>query len=165
MANNTAWGEIDIEFGTPGNGDLMSSTLKKIGTVKEESLSVEKEDGTKLELYGTGHILVDELKTDPKLTIKGIVIGISKENVTEFWDATPSGTGATEKIEVASLVSKKKYSVRLASKVSGSDTLEAPYCSVVFSPAFSEKEGWTAEFAFTMIKGASGKLFHIGKVS
>ena len=43
--NATAWGEVEVKFGTPGAGNTMATTLKSLGIIKEDSLSWEKEDG------------------------------------------------------------------------------------------------------------------------
>lgn len=158
---NTAWGEQIVSFGTPAAGDAMSASLTSIGTIKEDSVSIEKADGTVLELYGTGHVLVDKLKGEPSLTLKFTLVGISDAAIALFWDAAK----VTTRTSVASLVNSTKKSVKLASKVVGSDTLEAPYCEVSMGPLFSEKEGWTAEISVTIIKGATGKLFYMDKVS
>lgn len=158
---NTAWGSLVISFGTPAAGDTMSASLTSIGTIKEDSVSIEKADGTVLELYGTGHTLVDKLKGEPTLTLKFTAIGITAAAVALFWDAAVVTTRTT----VASMINSKKLSVKLASLVVGSDTLEAPYCEVSMGPLFSEKEGWTAEISVTLIKGATGKIFYMDKVA
>lgn len=156
----TAWGEVIISFGTPAAGDAMSATLTDIGKIKEDTVSIEKADGTVLELFSTGHNLVDKLKGEPTLTLKATLIGITAAAVALFWETTT----VTTRTAVASLVNSTKKSVKLASKVVGSDTFEAPYCEVSMGPLFSEKEGWTAEVSITVIKGATGKIFYMDKV-
>jgi hypothetical protein len=158
---NTAWGEQVVSFGTPAAGDTMSASLTDIGKIKEDTVSIEKADGTVLELFSTGHNLVDKLKGEPTLTLKFTLIGITAAAIALFWDATLVSTRTT----VKSLVNSDKLSVKLASKVVGADTLEAPYCEVSMGPLFAEKEGWTAEISVTIIKGASGNLFFMDKVA
>lgn len=58
----TAWGEIIMSIGTPGAGEIMSTTLTSLGNIKEESVSLETEDGNVYQLFGTGHVLLDQLK-------------------------------------------------------------------------------------------------------
>ena len=160
--SKTAWGEIEFFIGTPGTGDVMSTSLTSLGYMKEDSVGIEKEDGSLLQLFGTGHRLIDELKGEPTLRLKGTLIGISDTVAQEFWDATASGSGDEEKTGIKSFVTSKKMSVKMSSKVVGSRTLEAPYCSVSLMPLFSEKEGWTAEIEFTILTGQTGYPFQFG---
>jgi hypothetical protein len=160
MSVKTAWGEQVVSIGTPGTGDIMATTLADIGLIKEESISFEKADGTKLELFSTGHNLVDSLRTEPIITLKMTLIGITDSARQMFWKTTT----ALGRTTVKSLVNSTKYSVKLASKVVGADTLEAPYCEVSMGPLFAEKEGFTAEVAFTFLRGATGDLFYMDVV-
>lgn len=163
-ASATAWGNVNIRIGESANGS-MATELVTIGTLKEDSVSIETAEGTKYELYGTGHVLVDQLFSEPTLTLKAQVIGANRDLIEKLWNTSKTGTGNTEKLVVKSLVTSKKFSVQLASEIEGSDTFEAPNCSVSMSLVFSEKEGWCGDISFTIMKGGDDSFFQFGKVA
>lgn len=71
----------------------------------------------------------------------------------------------TTPTHIKSFVCSEYFSVKMASKVVGSDSLEAPKCTVSVKPVFSEKEGWSAEVEFTILKGTAAYLFNVGTVA
>lgn len=164
-AEKTAWGEIDMELGKTASGDLMSTEMESIGILKEESLSLSTEDGKKYELYGSGHELVDELQGEPSLTVTGTVVQVPEKTREKLWEIKKEGAGDEQKLIVKSMVTRDKYSVRFASRVVGSETFEAPLCSVNMKPVFSETEGWCAEVSFRIIRSKlTNILFLFGVV-
>lgn len=150
--------ESDGSF--PDVADLIS-----IGVLKEETIGMTSEDGTAYELWGSGHVLVDEMKGEPTLKVTGTIVQVPEETRKRFWDTESVGTGSEKKMRVKSLVSTKKYAVQFAFPVSGSETFETLYCSVTLKPLFEEKEGWTAEVEFKILRGPAGYLFDFGVVS
>lgn len=159
----SAWGNLTIKIGTPGANNAMSTSLSAIGTVKEDSFSVETEDGKKLQWFSTGHNLVDELQTQPTLILKMQVKNLNKSALTKFWDVEEDGT--TGKLKVNAMMTTDKFSVSIQSEVVGSETLEIPYCSVSMKPVYSEDSGWEQEVQFTVLSPGSGQpLFQIGQV-
>ncbi len=158
---NKAWGEIDFKIGTPKAGNLMSTALSTIGNVKEDSISIETEDGGKLEWKATGGRVIDTLQKEGKITIKCTVNNLKKATLEKFWNVTENSEG---KLEVHGMTSSNKLSVAFASKVAGTETFEAPYCSVSMKPKFSEKDGWEQEVEFTLLRGSeTAPLFVIGQ--
>lgn len=163
--NPTAWGNVKMYFGTPEQGGEMPSSLMSIGNILEGSLNIEKEDGTTLELYEEGHVLRDMMQLEPTLRVNATIIGIPEATRSAFWETEVNGAGEAKKVSVKSMVSNKKYAVKFAAEqVPGSDTFEAPYCSVNMGPAYSSEQGWTADVVITILKGDSGKLFDFGVV-
>lgn len=152
----TAWGEILLSYGTPGTNDEMATSLSSLGYIKEDSLSIDTEEGEMLQLFGTGHVLVDEQGSEPIVRIKATLIGVNNT----FWDMASSPDTAVE-----SFVDSANYSIKMASKVVGSETLEAPKCKVAAKPLFSEKEGWTVELTITVLKGKAGYYWNFGTVT
>ncbi len=143
----------------------MATIFKSMGNILEESLSIEKEDGTVLQLFEEGHILIDELHQEPTLKINATIIGIPEDIRQAFWNVETSGTGDARKVSVKSLLNSNKYSVKFAAEgVPGSETFEAPYCSVNMGPAYTSAQGWTATVVITILKGKSGRLFDFGVV-
>lgn len=165
MSDKTAWGEVKMKIAETEALETFPIALVDLGIIKEDSLSISKEDGTKLQLFGEGHVLVDELQLEPTLKIALQIVGISDVNKAKFWDATTTGTGDAAKFAVKSLVNTKKFAIQFAAtKVVGSDTFEAPKCTVTLSPLYSSKEGWMSDVQITVIKAITGTLFQFGKV-
>lgn len=160
----TAWGKIEMEIGTPAANGGMSESLESIGLLKEDTLSIEAADGTVLELYTSGHELRDELKGEPTITVKATIIEMPEAVRAKIWEIESVDTAGNPKYRVKSLVSNRKWSTRFASQVVGSETFEAPYCSMSMKPVFSEKEGWSAEVEFKLLRGQAGYLFDFGIV-
>jgi hypothetical protein len=161
----TAWGNSILEIGTPGTGNAMSDTLEQIGYILEETLTIELEDGTELTLYEEGHILRDQLQQEGTVRITGTLIGIPDDVIAKFWQVETEGTGDTAKTWVKSMVASEKYSVRMGTPaVVGSERLLVPYASVNLGVAYSSTQGWTAPFTFTILKGATERMFGFDKV-
>lgn len=164
-AENTAWGKILMEMEETGANDTMPQALESVGTLKEETLALATEEGKKYELFGSGHELLDELQGEPTLTVTATVVQVPEETRKKLWEVEETGEGDAKKMKVKSMVTKKKYGVRFASQVPGSETFEAPKCSVNMKPVFSETEGWSAEISFKIIKSQiTGVLFQFGIV-
>lgn len=154
-----AWGEIIMSIAPTGALDVMGTPLVELGFVKEDSMAINLEEGPKLQLFGTGHVLVDEVQQEDIINVAATLIGLEK--ATQFWEM---GTGPTEG-QVISLVNSDNWSVKFASKVVGSKTFEAPKCKIKATPVFSEKEGWSANLKITVLKGAAGYFYKHGTVS
>lgn len=155
----TAWGEIEMLVGTPGASDAMSASLESLGYIKEDSLAFETEEGEKMQLFGTGHVLVDEQGGEPSVRVKATLLGIEKAK--QFWEMGVDPNPG----QVKSFVTSDAYSVKFASKVVGSETFEAPKCKIAAKPLFSEKEGWTVELTITVLKGLADYFWNFGTVS
>lgn len=151
----TAWGEIEMSVAATGASDVMGTPLVSLGYIKEDSLGIETEAGDKLQLFGTGHVLVDELSSEDILKVSCILIGIDK--ATQFW-----GMNGTK---LESLVNSADWSVKFAAKVTGSKTFEAPKTKIKATPIFDEKEGWTVNIEITVLKGEQGYFFDFGTVA
>lgn len=153
----TAWGEVEMSVADTGLADVMGSPLESLGYIKEDSLVIVPEDGGALQLFGSGHVLLDELKNEPTLKVNCTLIGIA--NATQFWTLD----GATQKVQ--SLINSGNFSIQFAAKVVGSDTFMAPKCKIYATPVYSEKEGWTVNLEITIVKGEAGYLFEFGTVA
>lgn len=163
--SKTAWGEVEMQFAETTVDEAMPTVLASIGEILEGSLGLEKEDGTKLQLFKEGHILVDELQQEPTLKVKATIIGIPNAIKEKFWDTENTGSGDSEKYAVKSLINSKKFAIAFAAvKVPGSETFEAMKCTISMSPLYSSTQGWTSDVQITIIKGLTGKLFQFGKV-
>jgi hypothetical protein len=140
--------------------------MTSIGFIEEETLSIEKEDGTELTLYEEGHILRDSLQQEPILRVKCTIIGIPDATRAAFWKTTTAGAGNAKKVKVASLVTSDKYAIKFAAEqVPGSETFEAPYCTVNMGPLYSSTGGWKADVQITLVKNGEWPLFSFGVVA
>ena len=155
----TAWGEIEMSVAATGALDVMGTPLVSLGYIKEDTLEIGTEAGDKLQLFGTGHVLIDELSSEDTISVNCDLVGIAK--ATQFWEVGTAGEAG----QVKSLVNSADWSVKFAAKVVGSDTFEAPKCKIKATPKFSEKEGWTVSLAITILKGAAAYFFKFGTVA
>lgn len=156
MSQKTAWGEIELSVGETGAAGAMASTLTSVGYILENSFSMPNEEGTTLSLNATGGVRVDEKTGEPRIIVNCTLIGI--ENATQFWGIS----GGAKRI--TSFSNDKKYSVRIASKVVGSEALEAPECKINGLPQFSETEGWTVPLVISILKGEAGYYYEYVEV-
>lgn len=164
-AENTAWGKINMYTGETAASDALAASMELVGVLKEETIGLTTEEGKKYELWGSGHELLDELQGEPSLLVSATITQVPEEIRKKFWDIKEVGTGDDRKLQVKSMVTRKKWSVKFASEVPGSETFEAPLCSVNMKPVFSETEGWSAEVSFRIIKSKiTGVLFQFGVV-
>lgn len=154
----TAWGEIVMSVAKTGASDVMGTPLVPLGYIKEDSLAIETEEGEVMQLFGTGHVLVDEQGGEPSVRIKATLLGIT--NGKQFWTFDATNVG-----QVESFVTTDNYSVKFASKVVGSESFEAPKCKIAAKPLFSEKEGWTIELTITVLKGVAGYFWNFVTVA
>lgn len=158
----SSWGELEISIGIPGALNIMSVALTTIGQVKEDSFSLETEDGKKLQWFATGHNLIDELRLQATLMIKLSIKNLNLSELSRFWDVTES----TDDIDVNTMTTSIKYSVKIASKVVGSEVLEIPYCSVYMKSTYSEDAGFGQDVEFTVLRGAvDAPLFQIKQLT
>lgn len=162
----TAWGDTHIYLGTPGANGAMASSLDDLGIIDEDGLSLETADGNAIQLKDINGKLIDELTQEPELTVNFTLLKPSEETRGKFWDMEENGTGATRKVQVKSLVTLQKYSLKFANpKQVGSETFEAPYCSVTMKPNWSASKGFYAECSAKLINGDAGYLFSFGEVA
>jgi len=159
MANKpTGWGKVSLLYGTPTSSQEMATTLVKMGDILENSLSIEQQEGTKLQLYAEGHILKDELQLEGTNSIKATLIGIPEDTRKKFWATDNAGE------TVSSMITASKFSIKLVPHVLGAETLSAPYCSINLGMAYSSQQGWTAPVTVTILQNEAGKFFEFGTV-
>ena len=159
--NPTAWGNLIFRVAEADPTGEMPEALEQLGWIVENSISIDVQRGTKLELKETGGVLRDSVETEPTLKIGMDIIGIPEEMRKKFWD-TEDKEG---KIRVKSLVNTSKYAIGILNpKIKGSDTLEVPNTEVFMSPLLTDDKGYTATLEFTILKSKAEHLFDMGKV-
>lgn len=159
----TAWGDTHIFMGiTPESGE-MASSLDDLGSIDEDGLSLETADGTTYTLKDINGKTLDELSLEPELTINFTLVGPSESARGKFWDVEKDETSGM--LKVKSLISTKHYSVKFGNpKVTGSETLEAPYCKVAMKPLWGASKGWTAECSAKILQGKAAYMFGFGTI-
>lgn len=160
MSQKTAWGEIELSVGETGTAGAMATTLTSVGYILENSFAMPNEEGTTLSLNATGGVRVDEKNGEPRIIVNCTLIGIEK--AAQFWGIDTATTGKTR---ITSFTNDKKFSVRIASKVVGSEALEAPECKINGLPQFSETEGWTVPLVISILKGEAGYYYDYVEVT
>lgn len=150
-----AWGKPGITMGKTGSNDAMSSEMKSVGTVKEDSTLVDPQDGGEKELYGEGHELVasEEMEGYDKITFD--VIEADLKTVAAFYGETIEADGDFTK---KTTVVKEPYSVQIDPSNIGAVGYKAPKCSVKIKSTFTAKEGWLHKFELKAMKAASGEF-------
>lgn len=141
------------------------STMLKMGYILEDTLEITNEEGDALELFEEGHILRDQVRLEGTITINCEIIGVPDNILEAFWVTETTGTGAEEKRQVKSLINNDKYAVAFyVPTAPGSDTFEAPYCTVNMGMGYSSTQGFTLPIEIIIVKGATENLFQFGIV-
>lgn len=154
----TAWGNTQFKFADAAANGTMPTTLEQLGWILEGTAELRNEAGDVLELKEEGGILRDELRKEGKLILAGTIIGIPEAMRTKFWDMDGN--------KVKSTVNAKKFATQLcAPDVVGSETIDAPYCSVAMGPLYSSDQGYTAEVEVTILRGPADYLFEFGTIA
>lgn len=162
----TSWGDVHAELGVPGANGAMSANLEDLGSIDTDALTIETADGTVYQLKDINGKLIDELKQEPELTVNFTLLKPSEATRGKFWDTEVIGTGAARKQRIKSLITTKKYSFKFSNpKMIGSETFEAPYCSMSMKPGYSSQKGFTAVCSAKLLVGAAGYLFDFGIVA
>lgn len=167
MSEVTAWGKITLNIGETGASDAMASALSELGIVEEDSFALETEEGDKIQLFGTGHVLVDEKQLENIESVSCQVIVPSLEQITKFWDVTKTGAEGAEVYTVHSTVSNKYYSIQFLPELVGAIKLEAAKTKPSCQLTFEEKKGWVLQISFTIVPvqktGAKPEKFKLSK--
>ena len=161
-SNPTAWGNLILELATAEATGEMPKALEQLGWILENSISLDVQRGTKMELKETGSIVRDSMESEPTITVGMDIIGIPTAMRTKFWDAEDK----EGKTRVKSLVTSSKFGIKISNPaVKGSDTIEIPKASVFMSPVLSDDKGYTAKLEFTILKSEAEYLFDMGTVA
>lgn len=167
LPRKTAWGNAQIFYAPAGTDQTMPAlnTLKQMGYILEGTLAIANEEGDALELFEEGHILRDQMRLEGTITVNCEIIGVPDDIVESFWKTTASGTDGNAKRQVSSLINNDKFAVAFyVPDAPGSDTFEAPYCTVNMGTAYSSTQGWTLPIEIIIVKGAAEYLFQFGIV-
>lgn len=161
----SSWGDVHASIGKPEANGAMSKSLSDLGSIDTDALTIETADGTVYQLKDINGKLIDELKLEPELTVKFTLLKPSEATRGKFWDVEVAGEGAARKLRVKSLITNEKFSFMFSNpKAIGSETFEAPYCSMSMKQGFTAQKGFTAECTAKLLTGGAGYLFDFGIV-
>jgi hypothetical protein len=152
MSEANAWGKITLKVAeAPASGAEMPGSMADLGIVEEDSFSLETEAGEKIQLWGTGHVLVDQKQLENVESLTCTLIVPTLEQITKFWKVTSSGEGDAKKYTVHSTMTDKKYSITFEPELVGAIKLEIPKTDVSAQLDFEEKKGWVMTITFTIV--------------
>lgn len=151
--NNTAWGEIALKIGDANPTGAMQTTLESIGIVKEDSISIDTQDGKKMEWKAVGGAVIDSLQGEPTLTIKAHVKNLNKTALSKFWTVKE----ATDNLEVSGFTNTKKFAISLEPSVVGAEVTNYPLTTINAKPVFKEDAGWGLDIEIKILKPAGDK--------
>lgn len=161
----TAWGDAHIFVGEETSTGAMPTSVEDLGSIDEDSLSLETADGTVYTLKDINGKTLDEVALEPELTINFTLISPSESTRGKFWDLEKDS--ASGLLKVKSMIAKKHYALRFGNPtVVGSETLEAPYCKLTMKPAWAAAKGWTAECSAKILQHPKADfIFGFGTVT
>lgn len=151
--NATAWGELTISLGDSTGNETMQSALTSIGNVKQDSVSIEMEDGDTKEWKAVGGRVVDKAEGEPTVIVKAHVKNLNMSALSKFWKVTEA-SGA---LSVTSFRSDKKFAVKIEPSVIGGEIVEIPMASVKANIAYDENGGYGLDVSFTVLSPGAGK--------
>lgn len=149
--DSTAWGKITLNAGTATGTQTMPTDLSTIGIVEEDSFAIETEAGEKIQLFGSGHVLVDQKQLENIETLSCRVIVPTLAQITQFWDVTKIDSDGEEKYAVHSTVGNEHIAIQFLPELVGAIMLEAPRTDPACQLTFEEKKGWVLDMSFTVI--------------
>lgn len=163
----TAWGNTNIYFLAANEGQTMPelSAMTRMGDIYEDDdITITTDEGEVLELRETGGILRDQLRQEGTVTLNLSLIGVTDEALA-FWQTSVVGTGDTAKRRVQSLINNDKFAIAFyVPTAPGSDTFEAPYCTVNMTPGYASTTGWIQPIEIIILKGQADYLWDYGLV-
>lgn len=152
-----AWSKCLIEIGKTGANDIMATTLKSIGIIKDKSSTLEASEGEALEAKATGGELVAKEVTEGGFQLKTRVIEPTDELLLELG----LGEAKDSEFNIKTHVVEGDFSVKLTPKNIGAKGIKAPKCSITYTPGWSEEEGNYADLTFDILKGEGDYWYSI----
>lgn len=139
-----SWSECTITIGKTGEGDVMATSLKSVGTIKDRSTTLGSAEGDKLEAKATGGKTVAAEYLDGTFQLKTRIIEPPQELfVTLGLGETASSlpTDAEEATDIKTHIVPDDYSVKVTPKNVGATGINAPKTRLMVTPGYSEEEG------------------------
>ena len=148
-----AWSKCKIEIGTTGASDAMASTFNDVGTILNQSSTLSAEAGDKMQAIATGGEVVAEEPQEGTLTLETTIIEPTAEliNLLGLCNTISTPSSATE-IVMKTHVVEGNWSVKVIPKNNGAWGIQAPKCSITYTPAWSEENGNQAVLTFSILK-------------
>lgn len=152
MATIMAWSKCSIKIGeTPAN-EGMATNLTSIGTIKNQSATLESAEGDALEAVATGGELVAREALEGAFTLTCRVI----EPTDALYTLLGLGEAAESNFNVNTHLVGKSYSVEVTPKNAGARGIRAPKTTITFAAGWSEEEGNYADITFGIVHGEAG---------
>ena len=168
---NPDWAKsIKVFLGSTGKGDTMATEMGDLGAIDTDALTIETADGTVLELKDINGKLLSRLQQEPTVTINFTLLSPSETTRDRFWTIKEEGEGEARKLKVVSLIQNEPMSLRFANvDAIGSETFEAPKCSVSMNMVYAANKGYTGVCKAILMwpqrtEGVKSELFQFGVV-
>lgn len=152
FGGKTAWGETEVLIGATGEKGAEGTALVKLGHVKEGSISISQEEGTKKEWKATGGVVIDSYIAPGKLTVSFTVKNLNEEVLERFFEVK----SANNKLTIASLSNDKEYTIKIDHKGAGVEVLTFPRTKISAKLLFSEEDGYGLELMVDVLKSEAG---------
>lgn len=142
-----------VYLGEIGAGETLSPLFEDLGIIDADSLTITTADGTVIEIKDINGELIEQVKLQPTLTVGFTLLNPSEKTRGKFWELREVGEGDARKVQVVSLVQNKRMSLKFANIDNiGSETFEAPKCSISMSLAYAANKGYTGTCTAVLLK-------------
>lgn len=155
MATIMAWSKCSIKIGETPAGEAMAETLTSIGTIKNQSATLESAEGDALEAVATGGELVAREALEGAFTLTCRVIEPTDALYT-LLGLGEAVTGTAGAYNVSTHLVGKAFSVEVTPKNAGAKGIKAPKTNVTFAAGWSEEDGNYADLTFGILHGEAG---------
>lgn len=153
--------KIIVEIADATEDGAMPTEWKKLGEVKDGSITPDNQEGTTKELINTEGDVVDSFKFPDRLGWKMVVFGIPDELKKKFWEVTDKD-GVSQ---VKSMSNNKDFAIRMLSPdLPGTDAVAYPRCKVNMGMGYSNDDTFYSEIGIKVQKPKNGVIFEHGPV-
>lgn len=139
-SNATAWGEIEFLVGAQD-----TDPTEAAGIVRAGSFSLEVQDGQTKEWRAIGGKIIDSIQEEPTLRVSFEV-----KNINPSWWKSTGGV-------VSSFISNDHHSIKISSKVSGSEVLTLWNCTITARPVYGDDSGYGTQVTATALYSEAKK--------
>ncbi len=151
----TAWGEEKIYIADAKEDGAMpnASEFKLLGNIKEDSISIDTQEGKKYEWKATGGRVVDSYQGEPTHSVKCVVKNLNKSVLEKVWKVKEVGNA----LHIESFSMNKKYAIKMDSEVEGAEVVKFAKCAVSAKQIYSGDNGFELEVTFSILDPGEGK--------
>jgi hypothetical protein len=129
-----------------------------MGCIQEGTLGAAMADGTPIDVYCEGHVLVYHKDVEKTVTVTGTLVGVPADVMKEFWVMEDPDTDGISWVN--STMTPTDHAFRMSvPDVPGSDRFIIPKGSMNLGIGYASTAGWSMPFTITLTMGDLGHLF------